>query len=102
MHSFFADEMALRIVRGSYFFGSRFCCFNTLLITDNWSVVSRIEKLLEKPSLSISRRRIRTHIEWKVETHMRSPVPWPSRPSIRLRISRAALFVNVIARILEG
>ncbi len=44
---------------------------------------------------------MRTHVEWKVETHMRSasgPTSWRTRS----RISAAALLVNVIARIWLG
>ena len=59
-------------------------------------------KFLDRPIRSTNLRRIRTHIEWKVETHIRSPEPGPSNPSIRSRISRAALFVNVMAKILDG
>ncbi len=54
-----------------------------------------------KPNCSASRRRMRTHAEWNVEIHMpcaRSPISWPTRS----RISPAALFVNVIARIWLG
>ena len=53
------------------------------------------------PNCSASRRRIRTHAEWNVEIHMpcaRSPTSCVTRS----RISPAALFVNVIARIWLG
>ena len=46
------------------------------------------------------RRRIRTHAEWNVQTHMPSAVP--TRWAMRSRISAAALLVNVIARIWLG
>ena len=58
-------------------------------------------KLFEKPSASAFARRMRTHMLWNVETHM----PWaavPTRPARRSRISAAALFVNVMARISHG
>ena len=41
---------------------------------------------------------MRTHAEWKVETHMR-PASSPTSAAIRSRISAAALFVKVMARI---
>jgi hypothetical protein len=44
----------------------------------------------------ISRRRIRTHEEWNVETHMMRARP-PTSAATRSRISAAALLVNVIA-----
>src|SRR5713101_1323544 len=48
------------------------------------------------PSTGASRRRMRAHIEWKVDTHIR----WATGPTIsdtRCFISPAALLVNVIA-----
>ena len=50
-----------------------------------------------RPTASCSRRRIRTHAAWKVETHIERASP-PTRASTRPRISPAALFVKVIAR----
>src|SRR4029453_16438293 len=50
---------------------------------------------------SASRRRIRTHAEWNVDTH----IFWatgPTSASTRDFISSAALFVNVMARISKG
>ena len=44
---------------------------------------------------------MRTHAEWKVEIHMPSAA-CPTRWRTRSRISPAALFVNVIARIWLG
>src|SRR5690625_1645895 len=60
-----------------------------------------MEKEERSPSVFASRRRIRTQAEWKVDTHM---VRARSRSSsaTRSRISAAALFVNVIARICPG
>ncbi len=58
-------------------------------------------KLDLKPSLSASLRRIRTHEEWNVETHMILARP-PTSSSTRSRISAAALLVKVIARIEPG
>ena len=46
-------------------------------------------------------RRIRTHTEWKVATHIRSasgPTSWPTRSFI----SSAALLVKVMAKICHG
>ncbi len=60
-----------------------------------------MEKEERSPSVFASRRRIRTQAEWKVDTHMvraRSP----TSSATRSRISAAALFVNVIARICPG
>ena len=45
-------------------------------------------------------RRIRTHAEWNVETHIVRTTGPTSTPT-RSRISAAALLVNVIARIFE-
>lgn len=53
------------------------------------------------PNRSASRRRIRTHAEWNVEIHMPSAA-CPTSAWTRSRISAAALFVNVIARICDG
>src|SRR6478735_7146897 len=60
-----------------------------------------MEKLDLKPTRSISLRRIRTHAEWKVETHM-IRARLPTRSSTRSFISAAALLVKVIARIEPG
>src|SRR6516164_896706 len=53
------------------------------------------------PSRVASRRRIRTHAEWKVETHIRSATG-PTSRATRWRISSAALLVKVMARISNG
>ena len=53
------------------------------------------------PSWAASARRIRTHIEWNVDTHIQ-PDRRPTRSATRSFISRAALFVKVIARISPG
>src|SRR4051812_17215199 len=58
-------------------------------------------KLDVLPMVSASRRRMRTHAEWKVEIHIPCALP-PSKCSTRSRISFAALLVNVIARISLG
>ena len=46
-------------------------------------------------------RRIRTHMEWKVETQIRA-ARRPTSSATRLFISPAALLVNVMARISPG
>jgi hypothetical protein len=43
-------------------------------------------------------RRIRTQVEWNVDTHMFT-ARRPTSPATRSRISAAALFVKVMARI---
>ncbi len=58
-------------------------------------------KLDLKPNFSISLRRIRTHAEWNVLTHMILARP-PTSSATRSRISAAALLVNVMARIEPG
>lgn len=60
-----------------------------------------VEKLRLKPILSISLRKMRTHIEWKVDIHTSSAAP-PMIPAILSFISRAALLVNVIAKMFHG
>jgi len=52
-------------------------------------------------SLAASRRRIRTHIEWKVDTHITAARP-PTSALTRCLISAAALFVKVIASTCPG
>src|SRR5918995_4607470 len=54
-----------------------------------------------KPSRSASRRRRRTHAEWKVDTHIFSATG-PTSAATRDFISSAALLVNVMARISNG
>ena len=54
-----------------------------------------------KPSFSMSRRKMRTQAEWKVEAHTSSP----AGPNIRVRrsfSSPAALLVKVMARMVQG
>ena len=53
------------------------------------------------PSLAASARRIRTHIEWKVDTHI-ARARGPTSAATRSFISPAALLVKVIARISPG
>ena len=53
------------------------------------------------PSLACSRRRMRTHAEWKVDTHIARAAP-PTSSATRSRISAAALLVKVMARIEPG
>lgn len=60
-----------------------------------------MEKFLASENLSMSERRIRTHAEWKVDTHMRR-ARLPTRSATLARISAAALLVKVIARIEPG
>ena len=54
-----------------------------------------------RPSLAASARRMRTHIEWNVDTHM-DRARGPTRLATRSFISPAALLVKVIARISPG
>ena len=56
---------------------------------------------LVKPRRSASARSMRTHMLWNVDTHMPRAAGPTSAPR-RSRISAAALFVNVIARIRHG
>ena len=58
-------------------------------------------KLEEKPSFSISRRRIRTQAEWKVAAQL-SLAAGPSIFSSRSFSSPAALLVKVMARMDQG
>ena len=58
-------------------------------------------KVLEYPSLTASWRKIRTHAEWNVETHI-AFARLPTSAATRSFISPAALFVNVIANISKG
>ena len=53
------------------------------------------------PRRLASRRRMRTQVEWKVDTHMARAAP-PISAATRSAISRAALLVNVMARISDG
>src|SRR3954471_16973637 len=53
------------------------------------------------PSLDPSRRRIRTHAEWNVDTHIFSATG-PTRAPTRFFISSAALLVKVMARMENG
>ena len=55
----------------------------------------------EKPKCLASRRRMRTHAEWKVDTVISRARP-PTSAATRSRISAAALLVKVIARIEPG
>ena len=56
---------------------------------------------LRVPSSADWARRMRTQIEWKVATHIRSACG-PTSAATRSRISAAALLVNVMARICPG
>ena len=58
-----------------------------------------MEKLAESPRRSANIRKILTHMEWMVHTHIRETSVISSR---RARISFAALLVNVMARIFSG
>ncbi|MNO03241.1 hypothetical protein D3C81_2238830 [compost metagenome] len=60
-----------------------------------------MEKLEENPIREMSRRRILTHMEWKVETQI-SLAEGPTSFSTRSCISLAALLVKVMARMLHG
>ena len=58
-------------------------------------------KFFVKPRRSASARKMRTHMLWKVETHMpraAGPTSWLRRS----RISAAALFVKVMASTSQG
>src|ERR687885_723907 len=54
-----------------------------------------------RPSLPASARRMRTHIEWKVDTHI-ARARGPTSAATRSFISPAALLVKVIARTSPG
>ena len=57
-----------------------------------------MEKFEFSPGSSVAWfRRIRTHVEWNVDTHMER-ARGPTSATTRSRISAAALLVNVIAR----
>ena len=58
-------------------------------------------KSRDRPIAGASRRRSRAHSEWNVDSHI-LPQSEPSNDSTRVRISSAALFVNVTARISCG
>jgi len=60
-----------------------------------------MEKVDFNPTWEASRRRMRTHAEWNVETHM-ARLRAPTSEATRSRISPAALLVKVIARICPG
>ena len=60
-----------------------------------------MEKVEVLPNRVASPRRIRTHAEWKVETHIIRAGP-PTRSVTRSFISPAALLVKVIANISCG
>ena len=53
------------------------------------------------PIFSASRRSMRTHAEWNVDTHIFSATG-PTKSATRVFISPAALFVKVIASISNG
>ncbi len=53
------------------------------------------------PRWAASARRIRTHIEWNVDTHIAN-ARRPTRSTTRSFISLAALLVKVMARISPG
>src|SRR5687767_7270642 len=93
--------MAAWIDFGSNFFASMLSSFMQLLMTDSWSAESRMVKLEVKPMREMSRRNILTHMEWNVDTQM-SRAEGPTSFSTRSCISRAALLVNVMARMLQG
>ena len=54
-----------------------------------------------QPSFFASARRMRTHIEWNVDTHM-ARARGPTSAATRSFISPAALLVKVIARTSPG
>src|SRR3954447_23235971 len=58
-------------------------------------------KLDGNPRRLASRRRMRTHAEWNVDTHIFCATG-PTRAATRCFISSAALLVNVMARIWNG
>src|SRR4029453_8522684 len=60
-----------------------------------------MEKVLFSPACWCSARRMRTHAEWNVDTHI-SRARGPTSAATRSFISPAALFVNVIAMIWPG
>lgn len=101
------EQLVLRAADGGLdgtgleFLVSRFKSFMQPRMTESWSVESRMVKFDVKPMRSISRRRMRTHMEWNVDTQMSRPSA-PTSFATRSCISRAALFVNVIARMAQG
>ena len=100
-NSSLADEILLIIARSLSIFVSIFIFLHISLITDFWSSVSYIVKLLSYPILSMYLLKILTHVEWNVLTHT-APAPCATVVSTRSFISLAALLVNVIAIILYG
>ena len=54
-----------------------------------------------KPSRACSARRIRTHAEWTVDTHI-ARARFPTSAATRSRISPAALLVKVMASTCVG
>ena len=69
---------------------------------DNWSFASAMVKFALYPSHSISSRRTRTQKEWNVDMTISFAAFLPTSCATRSRISSAAFFVNVTARILAG
>ena len=65
------------------------------------SSASYTENAERTPSWGASRRRMRTHIEWNVETHI-ALARRPTSASTRSFISAAALLVKVIDMISPG
>ena len=72
-----------------------------VLTKDLESAVSYMVKSLLKPIRSALMRSIRAKIEWNVPIHNFEAVA-PTSPSMRSRISRAALLVNVNANMRQG
>ena len=73
----------------------------TVFIRSSWSSRSMIENPRRNPSTSAWRRRILLPMEWNVPPQSPSVLSG-SRVETRSSISRAALFVKVSSRMLEG
>ena len=96
---FLAMEMRPSTSLGLYTLSSSFKSLTIDLIRFFESCESYIVKLDVYPRCSASTRRILEKMEWKVPIHKLAALPCPTRVAIRFCISRAALLVNVSARI---
>ena len=103
MKSFLALPIRSCMLRGLYCLSSNPSCLRISLTTVTCSPLSYIVKFRVKPSnCSMSRRRIRAQVAWKVATHRFLLIPSSTSLSSRSFISFAALLVNVTARIRKG
>ena len=100
--SLFAREIADSTARGAIRRGSTPWSSRARFTAAIWSESSYIVKLRGTPICSPSIRKIREQTAWKVPSVMSRPRSSPTRVKTRSRISRAALFVNVTARMRRG